>query len=120
MALTKSGGRSRVKAFMVLLGILAVAGALSYWALGRNRASETSLVKAKIEKGSIRITVNATGTLEALRTVQVGSQISGQISALHADYNSVVKQGELLAEIDPRTFKSQVLTEQAQLASAMA
>jgi HlyD family secretion protein len=120
MAVTKSGGRSRVKAFIVMVGILAVAGALSYWALGRNRTPESSIVKAKIEKGSIRISVNATGTLEALRTVQVGSQISGQISALHADYNSVVKQGQLLAEIDPRTFKSQVLTEQAQLASANA
>ena len=120
MAVTKSGGRSRVKAFIVIVGMLAVAGAVSYWALGRNKASETTLVKAKVEKGSIRISVNATGTLEALRTVQVGSQISGQISALHADYNSVVKQGQLLAEIDPRTFKSQVLTEQAQLAAANA
>jgi HlyD family secretion protein len=48
----------------------------------------------------------------------VGSQISGQIAKLHADYNSVVKQGQLLAEIDPRTFQSQVLSEQASLASS--
>jgi HlyD family secretion protein len=104
----------------VVIGLVAVAAGVSYWALGRNKSAEASIVKAKVERGSIRITVNANGTLEALRTVQVGSQISGQISALHADYNSVVRQGQLLAEIDPRTFESQVLTEQAQNAAAQA
>jgi HlyD family secretion protein len=49
----------------------------------------------------------------------VGSQITGLVSALHADYNSNVRQGQLLAEIDPRTFQSQVLTEEAQLAASL-
>jgi HlyD family secretion protein len=97
-----------------------VAAVLSYWALGRDNTSGSTLIKAKVERGSIRISVTATGTLEAVRTVQVGSQISGQISKLHADYNSAVKQGQLLAEIDPRTFQSQVLTEEAQVVSAQA
>src|SRR5262245_12769848 len=113
-------GKSRGKAFIFVVGILAIAAAVSYWALARNKTTESSVVKAKVERGTIRITVNSNGTLEALRTVQVGSQISGQISALHADYNSVVRQGQLLAEIDPRTFQSQVLTEQAQTAGAEA
>jgi HlyD family secretion protein len=116
----KSGGAARTIALISIVGILAIAGALSYWALGRNKATENGFVKGKIERGSIRITVAANGTLEALRTVQVGSQISGQIAALHADYNSVVKKGQLLAEIDPRTFQSQVLTEEAQNAAAQA
>ena len=117
---TKPGGRSKGKALIVIIGLLAVAAGVSYWALGRNKTGETGMVKARVERGTIRISVNANGTLEALRTVQVGSQISGQISALHADYNSVVRQGQLLAEIDPRTFQSQVLTEEAQNAAAQA
>src|SRR6187399_2157625 len=110
--------RSRAKFVVVVLVMLAAGSGFAYWAVGRNKPAETSLIKGKITRGSIRISVNATGTLEAVRTVQVGSQISGQISKLHADYNSVVKQGQLLAEIDPRTFQSQVLTEQAGLASS--
>src|SRR5262245_1061017 len=113
-------GRSRARILIVLSGILAIGAALTFWALGRNKTAEAGLIKAKVERGMIRISVNANGTLEALRTVQVGSQISGQISALHADYNSVVRQGQLLAEIDPRTFQSQVLTEEAQNAAAQA
>ena len=120
MSVSKPGRRSKARALTVVIGLIAVAAGVSYWALARNKSTESDLVKAKVERGSIRITVNANGTLEALRTVQVGSQISGQISALHADYNSVVRQGQLLAEIDPRTFESQVLTEQAQNAAAQA
>src|SRR5215207_4122404 len=111
---------SKAKAFVVIVGLVAAAAGVSYWALGRNNTDENNIVKAKVERGTVRISVNANGTLEALRTVQVGSQISGQISALHADYNSVVRQGQLLAEIDPRTFQSQVLTEEAQNAAAQA
>jgi HlyD family secretion protein len=110
------GSKAKVVAGVVV--VFALVAGLGYWALGRNRASDSTLIKGKVERGSIRISVKATGTLEAVRTVQVGSQISGQIAALHADYNSVVKQGQLLAEIDPRTFQSQLLTEQASLASS--
>jgi HlyD family secretion protein len=112
--------KSKGKFVIAVLVLLAMASGLTYWAIGRNKPSQSSLIKGKIDRGSIRISVNATGTLEAVRTVQVGSQISGQISKLYADYNSVVKQGQLLAEIDPRTFQSQVLTEQSSLASAQA
>src|SRR6188508_3830649 len=103
-----------------VLAMLVVGGGLTYWTLGRETTPETQLIRGKIERGTIRISVTATGTLEAVHTVQVGSQISGQIAALHADYNSVVRQGQLLAEIDPRTFQSQVLTEEAQNAAAQA
>ena len=100
-----------------VLAMLVVGGGLTYWTLGRETTPETQLIRGKIERGTIRISVTATGTLEAVHTVQVGSQISGQISALHADYNSKVRKGQLLAEIDPRTLKSQLLSEQASAAS---
>jgi HlyD family secretion protein len=60
-----------------------------------------------IERGSVRSTVSATGTLQAVRTVEVGTQVSGQIAALYVDFNSHVKKGQLIARIDP------VLQEQA-------
>jgi len=107
----------------LIVGILAVAGVgggAAYWSLGRDQSPKTQLIKGTVDRGNVRIAVTATGTLEAVRTVQVGSQISGQIAALHADYNSQVRKGQLLAEIDPRTFKSQVLTEEAQNAAAQA
>src|SRR5262245_57674007 len=86
--------------------------------MGRNKTGPAQYIKGTVDRGNVTIKVTATGTLEAVRTVQVGSQISGQIAALHADYNSVVRKGQLLAEIDPRTFQSQVLTEQGQNPSA--
>jgi HlyD family secretion protein len=110
----------KTKAMVGVLAILGVGGGLTYWTLGRDKAPKSQLIKGTVDRGNVRISVTATGTLEAVRTVQVGSQISGQISALHADYNSQVKKGQLLAEIDPRTFKSQVLTEEAQNAAAAA
>jgi HlyD family secretion protein len=110
MALTR-------KVWFAVIALIIGGGAVAYWMLGGETAAATQLIKGKVERGSIRISVTATGTLEAVKTVQVGSQISGQISALHADFNSKVRKGQLLAEIDPRTLKSQLLSEQASAAS---
>jgi HlyD family secretion protein len=73
-----------------------------------------------VQKGDISILVSATGTLEAVTTVQVGSQISGTISALHADFNDNVKKGEVLAQLDPTFLKAQVAQAQADLERAKA
>src|SRR5262245_62889461 len=108
------------KAIIGLIAIIGVGGGLGYWAWDREKAPAAQVIKGKVERGNVRISVTATGTLEAVHTVQVGSQISGQISALHADYNSQVRKGQLLAEIDPRTLKSQLLSEQASSASVEA
>jgi HlyD family secretion protein len=108
----------KTKVIVGILSVAAVGGGLTYWTMGRDKTPQSQLIKGTVDRGTIRITVTATGTVEAVRTVQVGSQISGQIAALHADYNSQVRKGQLLAEIDPRTFESQVLTEKAQNAAA--
>jgi HlyD family secretion protein len=108
----------KTKVIVGILSVAAVGGGLTYWTMGRDKTPQSQLIKGTVDRGTIRITVTATGTVEAVRTVQVGSQISGQIAALHADYNSQVRKGQLLAEIDPRTFESQVLTERAQNAAA--
>ena len=72
----------------------------------------------KVDRGDITMTVTATGTLSAVTTVQVGSQVSGVISRLYADFNSHVKKGQLLAELDPTPFQAQVEQRQADLTKA--
>jgi HlyD family secretion protein len=75
---------------------------------------------AVVERGSVTKSVSASGTLQALITVDVGSQISGQISQVRADYNDRVKKGQVLAVIDPQTFQSRVAQETADVAAAEA
>ena len=70
------------------------------------------LYTAEVSQGDVIATVEATGTLEAVTTVQVGTQVSGTIKALHADFNSQVRKGQVIAELDPSLFETQV--EQAQ------
>ena len=72
----------------------------------------------KIDRGTISSKVTATGTLSALVTVQVGSQVSGRIKELHADYNSPVTKGQLLAKLDPQLFQASMGSAQANLMSA--
>jgi HlyD family secretion protein len=73
-----------------------------------------------IDRGSVRSTVSATGTLQAVRTVEVGTQVSGQIAALYVDFNSHVKKGELIARIDPVLQEQAVKDAQAGVARAEA
>jgi len=70
------------------------------------------------ERGPIQASVTATGTLNAVVDVQVGSQVSGNIKALYADFNTKVKKGQLVAQIDPEIFQTQVDQSQAALGSA--
>ncbi len=73
-----------------------------------------------VSKGDIQQTVTATGTVNAVTNVQVGTQVSGTIKTLYVDFNSRVKKGQLIAQIDPSTFESQVQQAQANLLSAQA
>jgi HlyD family secretion protein len=72
----------------------------------------------KVDRGPITMTVTATGTLSAVTTVAVGSQVSGVISRLYADFNSRVKKGQMLAELDPTPFEAQVQQVRANLTKA--
>src|SRR6266545_1393996 len=67
----------------------------------------------KVDRGPITMTVTATGSLSAVTTVQVGSQVSGVIARLYADFNSRVTKGQILAELDPTPFQQQVEQRQA-------
>jgi len=74
----------------------------------------------KVERGAVQSLVTATGTLNALVTVQVGSQVSGRIMELKADFNSVVRKGQVVAHLDPALFEAQVEQARANLASSTA
>jgi HlyD family secretion protein len=77
-------------------------------------AAETPTINtAEVTKGPVVSTVEATGTMGAVTTVEVGSQVSGTIKALHADFNSEVRRGQVIAELDPSLFETQVAQEQA-------
>ena len=92
--------------------------AAGYWKYG-NR-TDTQYFTAKVEKGDITQVVQATGTINAVTTVQVGSQVSGTIQKLFVDFNSQVKQGQVVAQIDPSIFHAQLLQAQADLADSQA
>lgn len=79
-----------------------------------------SIDVAQVEVGDVAKLVSASGTVRALTTVEVGSQVSGQIIALDADYNSEVQSGDIIARIDPQTFETQVESAKADVESAEA
>jgi HlyD family secretion protein len=83
-------------------------------------ASTAQYMTVRVDRGNLRNTVSATGALQAVTTVQVGSQASGTISALYADFNSVVKKGQVIAQLDPSTAKAQVEQARANLEQARA
>ena len=83
-------------------------------------SSSTKILTAKITRGAITRSVTATGTVNPVITVQVGSYVSGPIEAIYADFNSPVKQGQLIAKIDPRQFQVKVNAARAAVANAKA
>ncbi|HST50790.1 MAG TPA: efflux RND transporter periplasmic adaptor subunit [Pyrinomonadaceae bacterium] len=107
------------KRIALVLGAAAVVVAAGFYFWGNN-ASAAPYMTSRIERGNLRNTVTATGTLQAVTTVQVGSQVSGTISALYADFNSKVKKGQVIAQLDPSITKAQVEQARANLQQALA
>ena len=92
--------------------VIAVAAGIYYYR--SDVAAETpTLSTAEVTQGDVVATVEATGTLEAVTTVEVGSQVSGTIKTLGADFNSQVRQGQVIAQLDPSLFDTQVAQERA-------
>jgi len=101
--------------------LAAVVAALAIFAtFGFNSKSEDQHFTAKVERGDIHDVVEATGTINAVITVQVGSQVSGVITKLNVDFNSRVRKGDVIALIDPALFEGAVLQASADLDSAQA
>jgi HlyD family secretion protein len=93
----------------------------AFWVHQRADARSTPTYRlGKVEQGSVKATVSATGTLTAVRTVEVGTQVSGQIAAIYVDYNAHVAKGQLIARIDPVLQQQAVQDAQAGVARAQA
>lgn len=115
LKLLVAGKRRYIVAF-IGMAVVVTAG----FALRGESTSAAQYMTAKVERGNLRNTVTATGTLQAVTTVQVGSQASGTISALTVDFNSRVKKGQVIAQLDPSTTQAQVQQARANLENARA
>src|SRR6266853_1516944 len=104
--------------WFILACVVVVAGLLV--AFGLNRNTPAQHFTAKVERGAINDVVEATGTINAVITVQVGSQVSGTIAKLNVDFNSQVHKGDIVALIDPALFKGALLQALADLENAKA
>lgn len=107
---------------LLLLGVVAVLGTGGYggYRYFSAAASQPEYKFAKLERGPITATIAATGTLNPVVSVQVSSQISGQIREILVDFNSVVKAGQLIAQIAPETYEQKVRQAEADLEAARA
>ena len=109
-----------MKKIIIISSVVVITLAVVLFFVFTNSSSKQKFVTDKITRGDIKSTVSSTGTVNAVTTVQVGTQISGTIQKLFVDFNSPVKKGQLLAQIDPSILEAQVGQAQANLLSAKA
>src|SRR5438034_10600027 len=107
------------RAIIVLLLVAVIGGGGAAYYIRSNK-QDVQVQTAPITRGDIIDSVGATGTLQAVTTVQVGSQVSGNIQWLGADFNSIVKKGQVIARLDPSLFEAQVQQARANLGQARA
>lgn len=110
--------RHRSTWFFLIVTTLIVLGVLAFWRPWTPSESGPRYRLAKLERGALSAAVTASGTLNALITVQVGSQVSGLIKEIKADFNSEVKKDQVIARLDPETFASRVAQAEADLKAA--
>ncbi len=113
--------KPRVPRFVIVLVVLAVAAAAIWFWKGRGAGGDEQKFRtAAVEQGDIRAAISATGTLSALSTVDVGSEVSGKVDEVLVDFNDEVKKGQIIARIDPSTFETQIEQGDATIANARA
>ena len=105
---------------IVVVALAVVSVGVYYWRHRGNEEAASAYRTAKIDRGDIRVTISATGALNATSKVDVGSQISGQVTDVLVDYNDHVKQGQVIARIDPSTYEAQIAQGGAQISAARA
>ena len=105
---------------LALISLALAAGGGYWWWSQRSAADAVQYRTAKIERGNLQATVSASGAVNPVTQVSVGTQVSGQIKDLYVDFNSEVKAGQLIARIDPETFEYRVRSAQADVDAANA
>ena len=106
------------KKLWIAIGVIAVIAILYFLLSGGKKEEKVSFDTAKVELGNIQTSITATGTIEPVTSVTVGTQVSGIVSKLYVDYNSVVKKGQVIAELDRTNLISELNAQKASLASA--
>ncbi|HUF48393.1 MAG TPA: efflux RND transporter periplasmic adaptor subunit, partial [Vicinamibacterales bacterium] len=104
-----------MKKLATLLILIAAGAGGYYWYQSTRPVEQPEIVRAAVTRGDVTEAVRATGTIEALRTVNIGSQVSGIVMTIHADFNDIVTKNQLLAELDPSLFQVQVRIQQANI-----
>src|SRR5690348_18501255 len=117
---TSARRRNLVRTVTVLACIVFALAAVWAWHRHAAAADAGGYRTAAVDRGDIRVAISATGTLSAISTVDVGSQISGQVTAVSVDFNDHVSKGEVLARIDPSTYQAQIAQGSAAVGSARA
>jgi HlyD family secretion protein len=117
MAAKKNGGWLKWLVVILIAGAVTAAGV---WYFKRDKGDAPQYQTTAVERGELTQLVTATGTLNPVVNVTVGSQVSGIISKLNVDYNSMVKSNQVIAEIDPSTYQAAVAQGRADLANARA
>ncbi len=115
--------KKRASSFSTIITFVIIGGILvsGYWSFYQDESEPvTTIETAIVKRGDIKRGVATSGSVRALVTVEVGSQLSGQIAELKVDYNSAVSAGQLIARIDPKTFESRVQQSKADLKVAKA
>ena len=105
---------------VLIAGFIVLLVAIGAWYVVKKENGGPQYKTAVVHREDVEATVTATGTVNAVTTVLVGTQVSGTINALYVDYNSLVKKGQLLAQIDPAMFQAQVNQAKANLLNAEA
>ena len=100
------------------VGAIAIIALIAWLLTSGEKEEKVSFETYKVERQDIRTSITATGTIEPVTSVSVGTQVSGIVSRLYVDYNSVVKKGQVIAELDKTNLTSELKTAQANLASA--
>lgn len=107
------------RVLIIGIGFFALVAGLWFWK-GSSGSDMPRFRTAQVEQGDIRVAISATGTLSALSTVDIGSEVSGKVTEVLADYNDRVRKGQIIARIDPSTFEAQIAQGDATIASARA
>jgi HlyD family secretion protein len=105
---------------MAVVALVVVIGCLHFWRQRSSEEAASAYRMVKVDRGDIRVTISATGALNATSKVEVGSQISGQVTDVLVDYNDPVAKGQVIARIDPSTYEAQIAQGNAQINSARA
>lgn len=110
----------KVSKIWVFVGIVAVVAVAFFFLKGGKKKETISFDTAKVEKANIQNSVTATGTVEAVTEVTVGTQVSGIVNKIYVDYNSTVKKGQVIAELDRSTLESSLNSAKASLKRSQA